>query len=595
MARKRKKYQKRKKAPLPEGMMRAQEITEELGLSEQALRAYLPEPAEYIAVGRGRQVACWRRADVERLLRTNPRARAAADTVLERRKRRAEARAYARQREAVFSYLSGEFGLDNLLRRAAFLDRRFVLHVGPTNSGKTYDAIEALRAAGSGAYLGPLRLLALEMFDKLNAQGCRCTLLTGEEKIEVDGASHVASTIELCSFRERYDVAVIDEAQMLADPSRGAHWTRALLGVDASEVHVCLAPEAREIICWLLDQIGAPYTVREHKRLCPLIFAGKFGGWDEVQPGDALITFSRRGVLGISAELEKRGVRASVIYGALPPESRREEVRKFARKETTVVVATDAIGMGISLPIRRIIFCETQKYDGVSRRPLNKVEIQQIAGRAGRYGIYSVGGVLTFSDEDLVRHALQGPAKQIHSLTTPFPTAALASEYPLDMLLHAWQELPPDEREQKADMSDALVLLRVLSRDAANFSSLDRGLVYDLITCPVDTQTRELVLYWADCVRAILRGRRVPQPRFDLETLEGCENQYKAYDIRCQLLRRVGIDESVTKEKRELAGRINAFLAQDKQFLQRKCPECGRLLSFDWPFRTCDKCHFRRR
>ena len=48
-------------------------------------------------------------------------------------------------------------------------------------------------------------------------------------------------------------------------------------------------------------------------------------------------------------------------------------------------------------------------------------------------------------------------------------------------------------------------------------------------------------------------------------------------------------------EKRELARRINEFLARDKQFLERKCPECGRSLPFDWPFRTCDRCHYRRR
>ena len=593
MARKRR-HKRKTAVTLPEHLLRAGDVTDQYGLSEQALMAYLPHPEQYLPEGRRKAVTCWRREDVVRLLKTDRRARAAADELLARRRRREAAREYENQKKEVFRYLVGEYGLDNLLRKAAFLRRRFVLHVGPTNSGKTYDAIEALAAAESGAYLGPLRLLALEMFDKLNARGCRCNLLTGEEHIEVDGAYHVASTIELCDFRARYAVAVIDEGQMLADPSRGAHWTRALLGVDAEEVHVCLAPEARNIIVWLLEQIGAPYELREHKRLCPLTFEGKFNGYGDVQPGDALITFSRRNVLNISGELEKRGIRASVIYGALPPESRREEVRKFASGQTNVVVATDAIGMGISLPIRRVIFCETQKYDGVSRRPLNKVEIRQIAGRAGRFGIYDRGEVLTVSDEESIRRGLIGPARQVRALTTPFPAAALDSDYPLDMLLRAWQELPPGAREQKADLSEALVLLRVFDKDVPGADQVPKSMVYDLITCPVDTKVRELVFYWCDCVRAVVRGRTVPQPKFDTDTLEGCENQYRAYDIRCQLLRRVGINESVTRQKRELAEKINAFLAQDKQSLERRCPQCGAPLAFDWPWRTCDRCDYRR-
>ena len=108
------------------------------------------------------------------------------------------------------------------------MKRSFVLHVGPTNSGKTYDAIEDLKKNTPGTYLGPLRLLALEMFDKINAAGIPCSMLTGEESIPVKNAQIVSSTIELCDYHTHFKTAVIDEAQLIADPDRGAAWLAAI-------------------------------------------------------------------------------------------------------------------------------------------------------------------------------------------------------------------------------------------------------------------------------------------------------------------------------------------------------------------------------
>ena len=461
------------------------------------------------------------------------------ETKKRRRRKKKRLSPEEKERRAAVAFVS-QFGLENLLVRSAFLRRRFVLHVGPTNSGKTYDAIQALRKAETGVYLGPLRLLALEIFDRLNEEGCRCDLLTGEEHEMIEGAEHVASTIELCNYNRHYQVAVIDEAQMLADPVRGAHWTRAILGVDAEEVHICFAPEALEIISWLLSQTGAEYEVMRHERLCPLEFAGKLPNLRHVQPGDALITFSRRSVLGLSAELERRGTKTSVIYGALPPASRREEVRKFAEGRTEIVVATDAIGMGISLPIRRVIFCDTWKYDGVMRRELLPVEVRQIAGRAGRYGIYDVGEVLSLVDDSVVESGLKKPVPSIKTVTMPFPLEALDSPFSLEVLFRAWGQIPAQDRERKMDLSDAIFLMR-RARDI--FENVPKAMIYEMVTCPVDTSSPDLVHYWRDCVRAIVEERKVPLPPFDTETLEGCELQYRGYDVRSQLMRRIGKEE----------------------------------------------------
>jgi len=567
-------------------------------LNGKLAEKYLPEPT--IRTNKhGNKIKFWRQSDVEKALEgealkhqsNKVKAKRRRIKLAKRAKRREERKKLSPEaiENAAIAEFMAKFDLEHMMIDAAYLQRRFVLHVGPTNSGKTYDAIQALMKAGSGTYLGPLRLLALEMFDKLNEHGCWCNLITGEEQELIEGADHVASTIELCDFNRRYDVAVIDEAQLLADPFRGAHWTRAILGVNAAEVHVCFAPEALELIEWMIKGIGAEYEIIRHERLCPLEYAGRLRGLRGIEPGDALITFSRKSVLGLSAELEKRGYKTSVIYGALPPQSRREEVRKFAHGETQVVVATDAIGMGISLPIRRVIFCDTQKYDGTQRRRLLPVEVKQIGGRAGRFGIYDKGEVLSLVDDDVVEKGLARTPPAINALIMPFPRIALESAYPLERLLKAWQDMPEHDKEIRTDLSDCLVLLHRLDNSWLN--KVSKELLYDLISCPVDTSSLDLIFYWRDCFRAIVKEKQLPFPKFDLSTLEGCEMQYRAYDIRSQMLHRTGIEEYHTEEKRELATKINQFLAGDKQDYERKCAVCGKKLTFNWPFRVCDACH----
>ena len=144
----------------------------------------------------------------------------------------------------------------------------------------------------------------------------------------------------------------------------------------------------------LIKSFGDPYNVVWHKRLAPLRYAGQCGSYRDFRPDDAIICFSRKSVLSTAAILEKHGFRASVIYGALPPEARRNEVRKYLSGENNIVVATDAIGLGISLPIRRVIFAETEKFDGREFRQLSTAEVNQIGGRAGRYGMHEYGEVL---------------------------------------------------------------------------------------------------------------------------------------------------------------------------------------------------------
>jgi ATP-dependent RNA helicase SUPV3L1/SUV3 len=119
------------------------------------------------------------------------------------------------------------------------LGRRIIFHMGPTNSGKTYQAIERLRMARTGTYLAPLRLLALENYETLLEHGLRAGMVTGEEVLGVDDPSHTSRTIETADLMRPVEVAVIDEIQMIADPDRGWAWTNALFGIPAKTVIVC--------------------------------------------------------------------------------------------------------------------------------------------------------------------------------------------------------------------------------------------------------------------------------------------------------------------------------------------------------------------
>ena len=289
-----------------------------------------------------------------------------------------------------------------LARRA---QRKVTLFVGPPNSGKTHTAFERLAAAERGAYLAPLRLLALEGRDRLVARGVPCSLRTGEENAPMDGARVVSSTIEMMGSSELIDVAVIDEAQMIFDPWRGWAWTQAIVGAPARELLIICSAYAVPAIENLLGLCGERCEVRHFERMQQVQLLPAAVPIASLKLGDAVVAFSRRDVLMLRDQVANNGKTVSVIYGALPPEVRRREAERFASGQTEVLVATDAIGMGLNLPIRRVLFSTLTKFDGVADRTLDESEVHQIAGRAGRYGIHEEGfaGVLAEAEPTAAR------------------------------------------------------------------------------------------------------------------------------------------------------------------------------------------------
>ncbi|MGL4847331.1 MAG: helicase-related protein [Clostridium sp.] len=342
------------------------------------------------------------------------------------------------------------------------IERKFIIHLGDTNTGKTYNAMERLKTAKEGVYLSPLRILALEIFEKLNDEGITCSLSTGEEEDIKEKATHMSCTIEKANLKKLYDIAVIDEIQMLHDMQRGDAWTKALLGLPAREIHLCGALSSLDIIKEILDNIGEDYEIKEYKRRVPLEVERHEFNLKDVEEGDALVLFSKKKVLEKADALSKMGIKASIIYGDLPPEVRKKQYEMFINKETTVVVTTDAIGMGVNLPIRRIVFLNTKKFDGEEVRELKSQEVKQIGGRAGRLGIYETGYVSTIKGYiDFIAEKLEEEDEKIKkAVLGPSDAIVKIEGLKLKEKLALWKEKDPKlDIYKKMDISEYLLIL----------------------------------------------------------------------------------------------------------------------------------------
>ncbi|XP_026684936.1 ATP-dependent RNA helicase SUV3 homolog, mitochondrial-like [Diaphorina citri] len=297
---------------------------------------------------------------------------------------------------------------------ARSISRRIIFHAGPTNSGKTYHALERFLSAESGVYCGPLKMLATEVFKKSNDRGTPCDLITGEEKKFIQGeekpANHVACTVEMTSVNIPYEVAVIDEIQMMRDITRGWAWTRALLGLMAKEIHVCGEAGAVDLVKAIMMTTNEDVEVYKYKRLTELqIEDSAVGSLDNIQPGDCIVCFSKNDVYTVSRGIESRGTEVAVIYGSLPPTTKLAQASKFNDPDNPckVMVATDAIGMGLNLSIRRVIFYSLIKpsLNEKGEREIDLISVSaalQIAGRAGRFNThFEKGFVTTFKPDDL--------------------------------------------------------------------------------------------------------------------------------------------------------------------------------------------------
>src|SRR5215468_4563616 len=234
-----------------------------------------------------------------------------------------------------------------------------IAHLGPTNSGKTHDALRFLVDSGEGVYAAPHRMLAQEAHRRLATElgEERVGLVTGEERVNPD-APIVCCTAEMAPAHG--ETLVLDEVQWAEDEERGSAWTRLMLGGDYRNILLLGAVEALPLV----ERAFPHADVRFFERKAPLEWIGK-RGIAGLGAGTVVVAFSRRAVIGLAGELNQlHPGRVAVLYGAMPLASRREEIDRFLSGAADVCTSTDVLGHGVNLPCETLLFAETEKFDG---------------------------------------------------------------------------------------------------------------------------------------------------------------------------------------------------------------------------------------
>ncbi|SMF53528.1 Helicase conserved C-terminal domain-containing protein [Pseudobacteriovorax antillogorgiicola] len=454
--------------------------------------------------------------------------------------------------------------------------RQILFYAGPTNSGKSYMAFEELAKYETGVYLGPLRLLALEGVEELQKRGKKVSLITGEERDIVPGATHISQTIETFDREQQYDCAIIDEIQMISDKGRGGAFMEALLNINADKVVLTGSDNAVEIVQEICSLTGDLFKVKRLERKNPLSWIGRYSlgkGTKDDLKGTAIVAFTKKSIHMIRNRLLNEGYTVSVIYGALSPDVRRSEAERFRSGETDILVATDAIGMGLNLPIKRVLFSQSDKFDGESIRDLEGTEVIQIGGRAGRYGMFQeagevgvVPGLTKFQvDESVIRDGFYKKLGKIdrvyvsityrqlwdsyqtlnHELSSIIQTLAAKNKY-------TWQKARQAHMVDSERFNKAQILEQAASRVAKELGIDKSGtkalramnvpfpMIFRLLNTPFDSDQYEEVLY--ESFENVLRVVSQEKPRkqwVDIDTapikgsvaLERAENNVKALTL----------------------------------------------------------------
>lgn len=412
--------------------------------------------------------------------------------------------------------------------KARAMSRNFIIHAGPTNSGKTHSAMEKFLSAENGIYLAPLRLLALETAERANEAGVLCSMLTGEERNLISEAHHMSCTVEMADLNKTYQVAIIDEAQMITDDQRGGAWSRALMGLRAAEIHLCCAEYAVDNLIKLIDECRDTWEVIHHQRMTELKFEYISENLKGAQKGDAIIVFSRRAVYEMAENMRQRGFKPALLYGAMPYSVKLQEARRFCSGEADLLVATDCIGMGLNLPVRRIVFAETEKYDGCLMRDLKPAEIQQIAGRAGRYRLYDTGYFA--SSRKLIR---EGFYKTVRSsgIVFSYPPDLWKLKGRLSDILDFWGKMKTNYRKQ--DCGELVEKLRIVEEMCPDAGRED---ILSWSSVPFNFRNPVLKSYWEQCVKSRKNRKEILEPDLYIYDLSDLELLHSMLDIYCHMV-----------------------------------------------------------
>ena len=510
-----------------------------------------------------------------------------------------------RQRQELLARTIRDF--KNLFPLARELRRRMIFYTGPTNSGKTWRAMQALEAADTGYYLAPLRLLALEGYESLREHGVAASLITGEEQLIDEEATHISSTIEMLDFNVDVDVCVIDEVQMIGDRDRGWAWANAIIGAPAKTVIMTGSENALDAVQKLADYLGEPLEIVHCERKNPLELMTHATPVTHIQPATAVIAFSRKDVLQLKQQLAQH-FRVSVVYGNLSPEVRREEARRFREGETEVLVATDAIAMGLNLPIQTILFSRADKFDGETQRPLSASEIHQISGRAGRYGIKEKGYVGALRPDvlgQLQKHFHQ----KARPVTVPFNVMANLEHIKLvagileekalaEVLSFFVKNMQFTGPFRAANLESMLEAAAIVDR-----YDLDLTAKFHLAAAPLTLKSPYIVAAYERYVRSLAQAKPVAyippvhlgEYALTTDELLEAEDRVKEISLYLWLAYRFADYFIDTEKARSWRGTLNRFIEtslKKSEFVPR-CRQCTKPLPLHSQYSICQSC-FRK-
>ncbi|MBT7610412.1 MAG: hypothetical protein HN576_11695 [Bacteriovoracaceae bacterium] len=505
----------------------------------------------------------------------------------------------------------GEFWTQSVARD---MKRKIIYHIGPTNSGKTYHAINALSQAGKGCYLAPLRLLAGELYDTLNQKGAKTSLLTGEEVIEVENATHYSSTIEMAKLTEVFDCCVIDEIQMITDKQRGWAWTRALVNIVATEVHICGDPSVLDLVKTIVDLCGDELIIKEYSRMTELVVERQALNLGELEKSDALIVFSRRNALRYKSDLERLGFKVSIVYGRLSPEVRREQSRKFDNQETDIIVSTDAIAMGMNLPIKRIVFSTIVKYINSKEFQISDSEIKQIAGRAGRYlrfptgyvnclkkvedGYFHINEAITTTLDQKIK-CMVGPDLDIFAQVNGALLANHLPELKLSEFLRLFNTMTFQKPFYCVELTEMIEVSEMVE-EADMEGTLSNSEIFGFACAPVNLGLVEHVQFFIYILGRYVAAQDILNEPINhtsddidyLETSIKCTELYQWLSRHFDNKNFLYDEKDLLENKMKAVEKLNNMLS-DK--IIEKCSSCGGKLEDQTKFRICEDCFKQRR
>ena len=343
-------------------------------------------------------------------------------------------------------------------------ESKIVAVLGPTNTGKTYYAIERMLGYKSGIIGLPLRLLAREVYDKITKiRGLSCVaLVTGEERIVPATAKYWICTVEAMPENLSVECLIVDEIQLSADLERGHVFTDRLLKSRGKLETIFLGAETmREPIKSLIPDV----LLQSRKRMSSLTYAGS-KKISRMPPRSAIVSFSVDNVYGIAELIRRQKGGAAVVMGALSPRTRNAQVELYQNGDVDYLVATDAIGMGLNLDINHVAFSSISKFDGRSMRFLAPNELAQIAGRAGRGmsdGSFGETGEVGSLDENIVQAIVEHRFKPLRKLMWRNSELSFLS---IETLINSLDQKTDSEVLVKAREADDFIALKTLSQSS---------------------------------------------------------------------------------------------------------------------------------